>query len=76
MVAFPLGAPLLMPSMASTLRAPVRGVSPPPREGAIDRAPFSTVAYPLAGSLDWPGFTLPLNTCKRAKGGELLGFQT
>ena len=71
MLAFPFGAPLLIPSMASTLRAPVRGVSPPPREGAMDRAPFSTVAYPLAGSLDCPGLTLPLNTCMHAKKGEL-----
>ena len=54
MLALPLGAPRLMPSMASTLRAPVRGVSPPPSEGAMERAPLSTVAYPLAGSLDCP----------------------
>ena len=63
-----------MPSMASTLRAPVRGVSPPPREGAIDRAPFSTVAYPLAGSLDWPGFTFPLSTCEHAKVDKAVKF--
>ncbi len=75
MLAFPLGVPLLMPSMASTLRAPVRGVSPPPREGAMDRAPFSTVAYPLAGSLDCPGFTFPLSTCKHWDGTDAVGFR-
>ena len=55
-----------MPSMASTLRLPVSGVmlSPPPSEGASDRAPFSTVAMPLCGSLLCPGFTLPLSTCR------------
>jgi hypothetical protein len=46
MLAEPFGVPFLMPSMASTLRVPVSGVmlSTPPREGAIDCAPRSTVA--------------------------------
>ena len=65
MLEAPFCAGRLMPSMASTLRLPVSGVmlSPPPREGARDSAPFSTVAMPLRGSLLCPGFTLPLSTC-------------
>ena len=66
MLEAPFCAGRLMPSMASTLRFPVSGVmlSPPPREGASDSAPFSTVAMPLRGSLLCPGFTLPLRTCR------------
>jgi len=70
MLVFPFMAGLLIPSIASTLRVPVRGVSPPPREGATENAPFSTVAYSLAGSLDCPGFTLPLSTCTHASHDE------
>ncbi len=51
----------LIPNMASTLRSPTRGVRPPPSIG-VRATWLSTVAYPLLGSLLWPGLMLPVST--------------
>ena len=49
--------PGAMPSMASTLRAPVSGVCPPPSTGVRATGSASAVAYPDRASLDCPGRT-------------------
>ena len=59
MPSFP--ARFLMPSIASTLRSPTSGVRPPLSTG-VSATWLSTVAYPLLGSLLWPGLILPVST--------------
>ncbi len=49
--------------VSSTFRLPVSGVWLPPSTGVRAMGSLSTVAKPEAGSLDWPGFTLPDSTC-------------
>ena len=58
--------PGAMPSMASTLRAPVSGVCPPPSTGVSATGSASAVAYPDRASLDCPGRTCSRHGCCQA----------